>query len=256
MPKKIVRDPIYQQLNQALCEIIESGVYNPGDRFLTERQISEVYGVSRATANKALSSLVSQGILEFRKGIGTFIQGHTRTHDLFDDKAKEANKQPATRVLDFRNLKASEAEESIRENLKVGPDEPLYFVERLRLLDDVPVLLERRHIVAKFCPNLKKEALLGSLYETWASEYDLEITESDERIRAVSIGRQDAKFLQVPTGTAGMQVIGSGRLKGGDWLYLSQTLYRGDMYEFRKHQTFSPRPRFENAFVLDLQITS
>jgi DNA-binding GntR family transcriptional regulator len=45
-----------------------------GERLLTERQICERFGVSRATANKALSNLVSEGVLEFRKGVGTFVR--------------------------------------------------------------------------------------------------------------------------------------------------------------------------------------
>ncbi|MFN9913156.1 MAG: GntR family transcriptional regulator, partial [Pirellulaceae bacterium] len=44
------------------------------DRFLTEREIADRFGVSRPTANKALASLVSEGLLEFRRGVGTFVQ--------------------------------------------------------------------------------------------------------------------------------------------------------------------------------------
>ncbi len=253
MPKKIVKDPIYQQLNQALCEMIHNGEYQSGDQFLTERQISERYEVSRATANKALSSLVSQGLLEFHKGIGTFIPGRPSAHDLFDARAQEANRKPSTRVLTFKTITAESADEFVREHLNCGKDEPLHYVERLRLLDNVPMLLEKRYIVARFCPDLKKEALLGSLLEVWVDQYNLEITESEERIRAVTIARPEARLLEVSPGTAGMLVIGLGRLKSNEWLYVAQTLYRGDKYEFRKHVTFNPAARYQNAFVLDFQ---
>src|SRR5574340_557667 len=54
----LVKEPIYQQLNNHLKLLISSGECAVGSQFLTERQICERFGVSRATANKALSNLV------------------------------------------------------------------------------------------------------------------------------------------------------------------------------------------------------
>ena len=70
----INKSPLYQQLNNALLKMIHKEKFQTGDKFLTERAICELFEVSRATANKALSSLVSGGILEFKKGVGTFIK--------------------------------------------------------------------------------------------------------------------------------------------------------------------------------------
>jgi DNA-binding GntR family transcriptional regulator len=77
-----------------------------GRKFLTEREICGRYSVSRPTANKALSNLVSEGLLEFRKGVGTFVQGRALAYNLralvsFTDKAIAACKQPSTEVLQF-----------------------------------------------------------------------------------------------------------------------------------------------------------
>jgi DNA-binding transcriptional regulator YhcF (GntR family) len=72
------REPIYQQLNRILRELI-GGDFQIGDQFLTERKICQQYQVSRATANKALSNLVSEGLLEFKKGIGTFVRYKRQT---------------------------------------------------------------------------------------------------------------------------------------------------------------------------------
>src|SRR6185295_17865343 len=64
MATPIVKQPIYQQINGALRELVASGQFKTGARFLTEREISERFEVSRVTANKAISNLVSEGILE------------------------------------------------------------------------------------------------------------------------------------------------------------------------------------------------
>ena len=93
MASLLVKEPIYQQLNGYLKQLIDSGECPIGGKFLTERQICERYGVSRATANKALSNLVSEGLLEFRKGVGTFVRGRPLDYNLralvsFTDKAR------------------------------------------------------------------------------------------------------------------------------------------------------------------------
>lgn len=109
----IKKTPIYQQLSRLLRDLIKSGKYKPGDKFLTERAICEQFSVSRVTANKALSSLVSEEILIFKKGVGTFIKERKMSPSpiadfLLRDKEyeievvslkKEKNSQKTVRVI-------------------------------------------------------------------------------------------------------------------------------------------------------------
>lgn len=236
--RRLVREPIYQQLNQALRELIRSGEFGVGDQFLTERQISERYDISRATANKALSNLVSEGVLEFRKGIGTFVRGGILDYDLrslvsFTQKAQASGKDPATRVLCLEVLLAKEAEFEITDKLNVNPEEVIYYIERLRLADGQPVILEHRYVVQKFCPDLSERELSGSLYALWTGKYRLDIVGADQTIRAVSFDASDAELLAVEDGAAGFLVISTGYLSGGVPLWWERTLFRGDAYEFQ-----------------------
>jgi GntR family transcriptional regulator len=215
----LVKEPIYQQLNQELRGLLRG--YGAGDRFLTEREISGRFAVSRATANKALASLVSEGLLEFRKGLGTFVRSGPLEVDLralvsFTDRARAAGKAPSTRVLRLEALPG-----------------PLVRMERLRLVEGVPVILERRDVHSAHCPDLEKKDLTGSLYALWTETYGLKLAGSDQCIRAVAIEGADARALEVPAGTAGLLVTASGFVAGGAPLWTERTLYRGDAYEFR-----------------------
>jgi len=212
----LVKEPIYQQLNRELRKLPGQ----PGDRFLTEREISSRFGVSRATANKALASLVAEGLLEFRKGLGTFVRGGTLDVDLralvsFTDRARAAGKRPSTRVLRLESLPG-----------------PVLRMERLRLVDDVPVILERRDVMASLCPDLEQKDLTGSLYALWTEAYGLKLESADQSIRAVAIEGADARELRVAPGAAGLLVLATGRVAGGAPLWTERTLYRGDAYEF------------------------
>ncbi len=61
---EIVKEPIYKQLNNILRDLLDSDTYQISDKFLTERVICKQFDVSRSTANKAISNLVSEGLLE------------------------------------------------------------------------------------------------------------------------------------------------------------------------------------------------
>lgn len=234
----LVREPIYQQLNNKLRLLIESSECPIGSKFLTERQICERFEVSRATANKALSNLVSEGVLEFRKGVGTFVKGRTLDYNLralvsFTDKAIAAGKQPSTEVLQFQIVRASDVLDDVPEVLQVGGDDELYYIERLRLADSLPVILEKRYVVAEFCPKLTAVDVAGSLYRLWVERYQLAIEGADESIRAVNVRGADARALKVRDGAAGMLIQSVGYLGAHRPLWSERTLYRGDSYEFQ-----------------------
>jgi len=234
----LVRQPIYQQLNGALRTLLGSGEFKTGAQFLTERQVSRRFEVSRATANKALSNLVSEGILEFKKGIGTFVRGGVLDYDLralvsFTGKASTAGKKPSTRVLNFDRRTGSTIARAVAVSLKVRDDDGVYVLERLRLADGVPVILERRHIVEAFCPGLRRRDLAGSLYGLWTERYRLEIAGAEQTIRATAVRGADAKQLRVPAGSAGLVVRSLGVLRENRPLWWERTIYRGDAYAFR-----------------------
>lgn len=233
----LVREPVYQQLNQAMRDLLTTAEFPVDARFLTERQISGRFGVSRATANKALSNLVSEGLLEFQKGVGTFVRGRKMDYNLralvsFTDEAIASGKRPATRLLSFEHIPCGQAPELVALALKTGFDDALLYVERLRLADELPLILEKRYIVAAHCPELDATDASGSLYAAWSRKYHLELVGADQTVRAVNLRGGDARLLQVGEGAAGLLVQSVGYLSGGRPLWFELTLYRGDSYEF------------------------
>jgi GntR family transcriptional regulator len=238
MAVAIVRQPIYQQLNEALRGLLGAGEFKTGARFLTEREVSERFEVSRATANKALSNLVSEGILEFKKGVGTFVRGGVLDYDLgslvsFTGKAAAAGKRPSTRVLAFDRVAASAVAPAVAAALRARPADELYAVERLRLADGVPVILERRVVAAGLCPGLRRQDFAGSLYGLWTGRFRLDVAGAEQSIRAAALRGREARLLGVPGGAAALEVRSVGRLRDDRPLWWERTLYRGDAYAFR-----------------------
>lgn len=239
----------HEQLVGKLRKLLRGRQFVPGVKFLTEREIAERFGTSRPTANKALSSLVSTGLLEFRQGAGTFVRESVLDYDLqrlvsFTEKAAAAGKKPGTRVIALRRLSAADAPMAAAQALKVASAEPLLYLERVRLADGQPVIYERRHVVARLCTGLTKKEAEGSLYRFWTTKCRLVISGADESIRAVNASSSQASALGISAGTACLLVIATGFLEGGTPLWHEETLYRSDVYEFRNQLggVAGPRP--------------
>lgn len=242
MAETLSTSPIYRRLEDELRTLL-AAKYGRGDRFLTEREIVDRFEVSRPTANKVLAGLVSAGLLEFRKGIGTFVRCDAIDYDLgalvsFTNKARAAGKAPSTKLLKFAKVAADDVDKAVRTALAVAGDDPLWELERLRLADGVPVIMERRYVVQSHCPKLTRAQASGSLYRAWTDTYGLAIAGADDTIRAVTLKGADAAALDVPRGTPAFEVTGLGRLGDERPLWWERTLYRGDQYQF--HSRLGP----------------
>ena len=68
-----------QQVHDVLVLHLQSGQYRPGERFLSNRDLAQRYGVSYQTADRLLRDLVSRGLLQRRAQSGTYVSGEAQT---------------------------------------------------------------------------------------------------------------------------------------------------------------------------------
>ncbi len=202
-----------------------------------------MFQVSRATANKSLASLVSEGFLEFRKGLGTFVRRDVIDYDVrslvsFTEKARAAGKKPSTELLTFGQRVAAGVDESVRSALRLDDDALVWELERIRLADGVPVILEHRYVVHRQCPKLTKSQAESSLYRVWTESHGLKIAGANEVIRAVLLTMTESQRLQITARSPALEVVSVGFLEDDSLLWWERTLYRGDQYEF--HSRLGP----------------
>jgi DNA-binding transcriptional MocR family regulator len=67
--------PLFRQLARALAAAIESGTLAEGARLPSERALASALFLSRGTALAAYDQLVADGLIERRRGSGTFVAG-------------------------------------------------------------------------------------------------------------------------------------------------------------------------------------
>ncbi len=73
MFKPIKKAKVYEEIVAKIKEMVEKGRFKSGDQLPVERELAEVFRVSRSSVREALRSLESQGFIESRQGDGTYI---------------------------------------------------------------------------------------------------------------------------------------------------------------------------------------
>ncbi|RZI61133.1 MAG: histidine utilization repressor [Rubrivivax sp.] len=116
--------PQYLKVKTHLREGIAGGRWRAGERLPSEAELTEVFGVSRMTVNRALRELHQEGMIERVQGVGTFVAQLHRiastltVRDVHEEIAERGHLHEA-RVHVLESLKAS-AEHAAMLGLRVG----------------------------------------------------------------------------------------------------------------------------------------
>ncbi len=85
--KPVKRTRVYEEIVAKIKDMIEKGKFKSGDQLPVERELAEVFRVSRSSVREALRSLESQGLLESRQGNGTYIASQHSVESLVNPLA-------------------------------------------------------------------------------------------------------------------------------------------------------------------------
>jgi GntR family transcriptional regulator len=225
--------PLYHQLRERLRAAASE--CEPDTLIPSEKEITVYAGVSRATARRAIADLVQDGVLLTRQGRGTFTAPRRIQAALglrpagFTETMRRLGRNPRTEVLGADVLKAP-AELAARLELAAGAR--LFVLERLRLLDDEPCMVEKAHIPADMFPDLLHQEIAGSLYDVFRLHYGLEPAQGVETIIAVNADRRMADLLRVPVAAALLSTARTTATESGRRIEYTLRHARGDMCSF------------------------
>lgn len=194
------RTQLYYQLYDILYKDISGGNYQPGEMLPTENNLIEEYGVSRVTVRKAMDMLMNDGLIEKRRGQGTFVQTsklktELRKANYFAELTKELGYIAHTKVISNKKVIASKG---IAEMLEVPENTPVVNLRRLRYANNVPVRYESAYLEYSKYGKIEKEDFTdGSLRKFLKENYDIAWSHVDEKIYAIAADSKRARYLQV-----------------------------------------------------------
>jgi GntR family transcriptional regulator len=222
--------PAHVQIEEQLAERIASRDLAAGERLPPERELAKGLRVSRMTVRQALASLAARGLVERGVGRGTFVSHRKLDHDMtrvagLTERLERQGLEPGARLSAVDEREASWA---IAAALELEPGSPVIRIRRLRLGDDVPLVLEDSWFPGERFPGLAQRDLSGSIYALMREHYGLEPVRAIERLEPVVARAHEAKALKIDAGAPLMLVERTAYAADGTPVEFARDRHRGD----------------------------
>src|SRR5438309_921383 len=229
------RLPLYEHVESVLAGDIADGSLPPETQLPPEEGLIERFKVSRATVRKAIQNLIERGLVEVRRGRGTFVTQPKITQELteltgFVEDMQALGRSPTARLLDKRIVAA---DETVAHHLALMPGTSVVRLQRVRLADGVAMSFDEtflpRDIGEKVADNdLEAEPVFALLED----RYDTPLVEAEYQLEAAAADPVVAQALQVPARSPIFLIERTSYTMGNRPVDYERLHYRGDLIRF------------------------
>ena len=224
--------PLYIQLMELIEKDIQSGVYKPGDKIMTEAELSKTYGVSLITVRKAVGSLMERGLVVRTQGKGTFVTKPKISRNMkklqsFTEMCRQMGVRPGGRMLENRLVQADEKTAS---RLGIEPGSTVVYISRLRLADQEPVQIEKNYFPLKYAFLLDGKFDDNSLFDYLNEEAGARVASSEKMIELCRATAEEAALLDVKKGDYLLFVRSTAYDDEGEPMYAGVQIINGDRF--------------------------
>lgn len=194
----------YEVIADILREKIKKNELKVNEQLPSEKELVKEFNCSRMTIKKAMDILSIEGYITRSRGLGTYVRpkfesserkrysnipntfGFSNSFKDYDNKKNE--------VIEFKVI---ECDKIVANYLQIKEKSFVYFIKRLHIIDDIPIILEEIYIDIEKVPRLTKEILEKSLYSYIENDLKITIYNADKIIRAKKAEKDDEKYLKI-----------------------------------------------------------
>jgi GntR family transcriptional regulator len=227
--------PLYSRVESVLAGEITGGFLKVGEQLPTEDSLIERFEVSRITVRRAIQNLVSRGLVEIRRGKGTFVVTPKITQDLtelsgFVEDMHALGRKPMARVIGKEIVTADAA---VAAHLALTKGERVVRIHRVRLADGVPLSFDETYLPLEIgekiiTNNLKVEPIFSLLER----KYGIPLIEADYKLEAIAATAEVAAALKVKQNSPIFRIERTSYSTGGRPVDYEKLFYRGDLVSF------------------------
>lgn len=226
--------PKYSQLRTILLDLIESAELPVDAPIPSERELCQVYGLSRMTVRQAVDQLVSEGRLYRVPGKGTFVARPKIEMPLqlisFTEDMLARGLHPGAIDIGRRTV---QADSRLARLFEIDTGTRIHIIERLRTADRKPMAVERAHILASLAPDLLDRRLADrSLYGVVEAVYGMVFDAGEQVIDAGIADDAEARLLNISRGSP-VLLLQRRSFIGGLCAEVGVSTYRADRYQIR-----------------------
>lgn len=229
------RLPLHAQVEEALLKSIAEGVLRPGSRLDAEEQLVERFAVSRTTIRTAIQSLIARGVVEIRRGKGTFVTQPAITQELteltgFVEDMQAQGRQASARVLDRRLVAASE---TVARQLSLKRGAAVARIQRVRLADGIPLSFDETYLPQELGEKIMTDDLENQpIFSLLEQKYATPLLEAEYRLAAVASHGTVSRALGIDAGSPIFLIERTSFSENHRPVDYERLYYRGDHIRF------------------------
>ncbi len=134
-------ESIWKQIERQLLRDIAQGIFKPGDKLPTEKELATRFEVNRHTVRSAIAALTESNVTRVEQGRGTFVQEAVLDYPLgsrtrFSQIVSGRHRLPDKLLIKTTVEKASK---TIAKNLEMKIGMPVIRLESMSVADDIPL---------------------------------------------------------------------------------------------------------------------
>lgn len=195
--------PLHAQVEELLVRSMAGGALPPGARVPSEDSLVEQYAVSRTTIRTAIQSLIARGLVEIRRGKGTFVTQPVITQQLTEltgfVEDMQALGAPSARVLDRRIVAASE---TVARQLSLQRGTAVARIQRVRMADGVPLSFDETYLPRDLGEKIMADDLENQpIFSLLEQNYSTPLLDAEYRLAAVASHGTVARALGIIPGS-------------------------------------------------------
>ncbi|WP_329456476.1 GntR family transcriptional regulator [Streptomyces sp. NBC_01497] len=240
-------EPLWVQAAAVIEQRVADGTLPPGRRLPAERELCAQLDISRVTLRRALTHLGEQGVLRNSHGRGWYAAGESARQDRaagaeradrewpnslesFTETARRKGLVPSSRVLRSATGPASldEADE-----FGVAAGTELFRLDRVRLLDGLPIGIDASRVVLGLAPHLTETDFSRSSMLAELTAAGCEPVNAESMIEARGCPEDLAEHLGLGPGDPVLVMQQTMADAGGRTVLVTTITYRGDRYRLR-----------------------
>jgi GntR family transcriptional regulator len=227
--------PLYAQVEATLEANIADGVLPPGSQLPNEDALVERFAVSRTTIRKAIQNLTSRGLIEIRRGKGTFVTQPKITQELteltgFVEDMLAQGRTPSARLISAEVVAANER---VAQQLALTVGARVMRIQRVRLADGVAMSFDETYLPPEIGEKIVTHDLDAEpIFALLEQKYGLPLVEAEYRLEAVSADPSAAEALAIDAGSPLFLIERTSYCAGMRPIDYEKLHYRGDLIRF------------------------
>lgn len=228
--------PLYYQLQMELTRQIRDGELVPGSQLPGEIELCDRYSVSRTVVRAALQELAHRGLIDKRRGVGSFVAAPKISERLFQSLAGVHDEMSArglkltTEILELTRVPADDL---VAARLAISEGDEVHRLVRRRSVEGEPLLVGTTHLPVSLVSDLDVEELRnGSLYRFLRDRHGVVVAKGHRTFESVAASEEDAERLEAEVGAPMSLIRSVGFTADGTPVEYFESLHRGDRAVF------------------------